>query len=502
MYYCKLIFIIGIIQIRDYSKRISFLLILSSTPFLGACSVNPATGNQSFTGLMSTNDEIRIGRKEHPKILKAFGGRYNDNRVQTYVNKIGNHLAKKSELPNIKWTFTVLNSPLVNALALPGGYIYVTRGLMALASNEAELAGVIAHEIGHVTARHTAQRYSSSMLAGGLSMATSILLGSTAGEIANFAGKAVTQSYSRSQEFEADTLGVRYLSRSRYNTKSMATFLKKLRAYSQLQAKLHQKDPASVDYTDMFATHPRTLDRVERAIVNTRNTRPKSRMGTIDYMEQLHNIIYGDSPKEGLIKGQTFIHPKLRFRFDVPEGFRLFNSARLVIAKGPNDSLIKFDIAQKSYSGPMTHYIQNVWARNTNFYTVDQINVNGMPGVTTTKRIRRRNGRFDLRLVAIRYNNSRIYRFLFTTKASHTQQLAQKLRETTYSLQNISHAEAKGVSPNRILVKPVGAEDTVESFSRQMRVNDLKEETFRVINGLKSNQNLRRGQLIKVISEK
>ena len=502
MYYCKLIFIIGIIQIRDYSKRISFLLILSSTPFLGACSVNPATGNQSFTGLMSTNDEIRIGRKEHPKILKAFGGRYNDNRVQTYVNKIGNHLAKKSELPNIKWTFTVLNSPLVNALALPGGYIYVTRGLMALASNEAEPAGVIAHEIGHVTARHTAQRYSSSMLAGGLSMATSILLGSTAGEITNFASKALIQGYSRSQEFEADSLGVRYLSRSNYNTESMATFLKKLRAYSQLQAKLHRKDPASVDHKDMFATHPRTLDRVEHAIVNTKNTGPRSRTGTIDYMEQLHNIIHGDDPKEGLIKGQTFIHPKLRFRFDVPEEFRLFNSPMMVIAKGPHNSLVQFDTAPKSYSGPITQYIQNVWARNANFSTVDRISVNGMSGVTATKRIRRRTSVFDLRLVAIRYNSSRIYRFQFTTKTRYTQKLASKLREITYSLRSISHAEARKISPNRILVKSVGAEDTVQSFSKQMSINNLKEDTFRVINGLKSNQNLRKGQLIKVISEK
>ena len=488
-------------MLRNLKNIISAALVILITAGLSGCTVNPATGDQSFTGFMSLEDEIKIGREEHPKILKSFGGPYKDNTVTNYVNGIGNGLAARSELTKIKWTFTVLNSPQINAFALPGGYVYVTRGLMALASNEAELAGVIAHEIGHVTGRHTAQRYSSSIAATGVSILAGILLGSAAGDLANFAGQAAVQSYSRAQEFEADSLGVRYLSRTNYNTQAMASFLAKLRSHSQLEAKRHKKDPSSVDQGDMFATHPRTIDRVERAIANAKNGRTGQRFGAVDYMERLHNMLYGDDPKEGFIKGRTFIHPEMRFRFDVPEGFRLFNSARAVIAKGPGSSIIQFDMAGKPYGGSMTGYIPNVWGRKGNFRQVEPLNVNGMEGATATMRTRQRNGTFDLRFIAIRQSPKRIYRFAFLTPPNMTDRLSLGLRQTTFSLRSISSTEAQKLQPSRILVKPVTAGDTVRSFVRRMGVNDFKEETFRVINGLSPSDTLRRGGLVKIISE-
>lgn len=490
---------------RDCQRFFAIVLMIGATLGLTGCTVNPATGDQSFTGFMSLEDEIKIGRDEHPKILKSFGGPYKDGAITAYVNGIGNRLAAKSELPKIKWTFTVLNSKQINAFALPGGYVYVTRGLMALASSEAELAGVIAHEIGHVTGRHTAQRYSSSIAASGVSILASILLGSAAGDLANFAGQAAVKSYSRSQEFEADSLGVRYLARTDYTTEAMASFLAKLRAHSQLEAKRHKKDPASVDQGNMFATHPRTIDRVKRAIANAngaqKNGTSGARRGTIDYMERLHNMLYGDDPKEGFIKGRTFIHPEMRFRFDVPPGFRLFNTPRAVVAKGPQDAIIQFDMAGKPYHGQITSYLTNVWAKRGKFSRVERITVNGMAGATATMRLRQRNGIFDLRFIAIRQRSDRIYRFAFLTRPRQTEQLSRALRLTTFSLRNISYAEAQKFQPSRILVKPVLAGDSVQSFARRMGVTDFKEETFRVINGLKPTDLLRRGKLVKIISE-
>ncbi|MFQ5940012.1 MAG: M48 family metalloprotease, partial [Alphaproteobacteria bacterium] len=132
---------------------------------LAGCAVNPATGRPTFTAFMSAADEIRIGREEHPKILDEFGGQYHDPAIRRYLSQIGGELRRVAEEPNVPFTFTVLNSDIVNAFALPGGYVYVTAGLMALANNEAELAGVIAHEIGHIAARHTAERYSTALAA-------------------------------------------------------------------------------------------------------------------------------------------------------------------------------------------------------------------------------------------------------------------------------------------------------------------------------------------------
>jgi predicted Zn-dependent protease len=486
---------------REPQKLLISVLILSIMIGLTSCSVNPATGDRSFTGFMSLEDEIKIGREEHPKILKSFNGPYKDAAVTAYVTKIGLILAAKSELPNIKWTFTVLNSPQINAFALPGGYVYVTRGLMALASSEAELAGVIAHEIGHVTGRHTAQRYSSSILVGSLSTAAGIFLGSAASDIANFAGHAAVTSYSRKQEFEADTLGVRYLSRSDYTNKSMASFLAKLRAHSQLEAKRHKKNPKKVDQGGMFATHPRTIDRVKRAIADAKGTKSGSRRGTVDYMGRLHNLVYGDDPKEGLIKGRSFIHPGMKFRFDVPEGFRLFNGPNAVLAKGPDGAIIQFDIAKKPYSGSITSYISNVWAREASFTQVDSVNVNGMEGATAKTRLSKNNGAFDLRFIAIRQNKERIYRFSFFTKAHQTERLSLALRKTTFSLRSMSNTEAQTVQPSRILVKPVRPGDTVKYFVQHMGISDFKEETFRVINGLRPSEKLRLGRLVKVISD-
>ena len=177
---------------------------------LAACTTNPATGRNSFTGFMSPQQELQIGAEEHPKILATFGGAYDDAGIAAYVDEVGQRLARNSDLPELKLTFTVLDSSIVNAFALPGGYVYVSRGLLALARNEAELAGVLAHEIGHVTARHSAQRYSQTIIAGLGANVLGAVVGAPAGQLAQLGAATYLSAYSRDQEFEADTLGVRY----------------------------------------------------------------------------------------------------------------------------------------------------------------------------------------------------------------------------------------------------------------------------------------------------
>ncbi len=205
---------------------------------LAGCTVNPATGESSFTAFMSPAEEQRAGAEEHPKILKEFGGAYGDRAIGAYIDSIGQALARMSDLPNQRFTFTVLDNDVVNAFALPGGYVYVTRGLLALAGSEAELAGVIAHEIGHVTARHAAQRYSQSIVAGLGAALLGAVAGRGAADIAQLGSALYLSAYSREQEFEADILGVRYLARAGYDTGAMAGFLGKLQAHSALQARI------------------------------------------------------------------------------------------------------------------------------------------------------------------------------------------------------------------------------------------------------------------------
>ena len=247
-------------------------LLVGASVALGACQPVPATGQSGFS-LISTEEERRMGAEADPEIQAAFGGPYHDARLQAYVAGLGQRLVGVSELAGQPFRFLVLDSPIVNAMALPGGYVYVTRGLVALADDEAELAGVIGHEIGHVTGRHTAQRQSQAIAANVLAGLLGVLSGvPAAGDLAGVGAAAYLQSYSRDQESEADGLGIRYLARAGWDPEAMASFLAKLRAQSQLEAALAGQSPDSVDQSSLWASHPRTHDRVREAAAEARHT--------------------------------------------------------------------------------------------------------------------------------------------------------------------------------------------------------------------------------------
>ncbi len=240
-------------------------LLIASPPVLGGCESAPATGRSFFTGGMTPEKEARIGLRENQKVLKQFAGAYDDPDLARYVSGLGTLLAKTSELQDLEFRFTVLDSPIVNAFALPGGYVYVTRGLLALAENEAQLASVLAHEIGHITARHTAERYGQAVLAQAATLGVGILLGGTEAKLLGTGATLVLRGWSRTQEFEADTLGVRYLTRAGFDPDAMAGFLSRLRAHSRLEAEL-RGEPGRADAFSLLQTHPRTTDRINQAI--------------------------------------------------------------------------------------------------------------------------------------------------------------------------------------------------------------------------------------------
>lgn len=469
---------------------------------LSGCSTNPATGRSSFTGFMSESDERQVGAESHPKVLEEFGGAAGGPELGAYVTSIGKLLASTSERPDIPFTFTVLNSPIVNAFAIPGGYVYVTRGLLALANDEAELAGVMAHEIGHITARHSAQRYSQSMLAQigliGLGLATG---SSSLINLAGAGAQVYLQSYSRDQEFESDSLGVRYLSRANYDPKAMSSFLESLLADSRLDAAIAGR-PESADEYNIMATHPRTIDRVERAIASASEAQVTEPITARDiYLDKIDGLVYGDDPAQGFIKGRRFAHPQLKLEFVVPQGYRLRNSAKAVVAGGPQDAQIVFDGGPASYNGDMATYLVNVWAAKVGLDSVERITVNGMEGATGTAVLDTQGGRAFVRLVAVRFPNGRVYRLLCVAPVSGAASIDQGFRSTAASLRPISDAEAAALKPMRIRVVTVGAGDSVASLASRMPFEDYREERFRILNGLGPNEPLVAGQRVKLIVE-
>ncbi|MSP47767.1 MAG: peptidase M48 [Alphaproteobacteria bacterium] len=474
------------------------LAALLLAPALAGCTVNPATGGPSFTGFMGPEEESRIGREQHPQVVRAFGGVYPDRRIQDYMTRVGQSLVRVTELPDLRFTFTVLDSPVINAFALPGGYVYVTRGLMALASDEAEIAGVLAHEIGHVTARHSAQRHSQQVVAGlGAAVVGAITGSEEFADSFSFGASAVLQSYSRDQEFEADTLAVRYLGRVGYALDAMAGFLGKLDRQSRFEAELAGRAPGEVDGLNIMSTHPRTLDRVQRAA--STGGPGQGRRERDAYLQAIDGLVYGDDPEHGFVSGQAFIHPRLGIRFEVPPGFRLVNGARQVIAQNPNGATIAFDSAQVEPIAT-ADYLRRVWGRSLPLGEVEQTQVNGFETATGAVRIQARRGPLDLRLVAIRMDQA-IHRFLYLTPPALTQPLETDLRRATYSFRRLTSAEAAAARPQRIRLHAVRPGDTRAGLIDFMPPEAGRGRRFDIMNGLADGAIPPVGTVVKVIAE-
>jgi len=483
-------------------RRSAVAAAVLSLSLLGSCQTAPGTGKTSFN-IVSTEEEAKMGAEAHPDILTQFGGAYDDARLQAYVAGIGQRLVGKTETPGATFRFTVLNSPVVNAMALPGGYVYVTRGLLALADDEAELAGVIGHEIGHVTARHTAQRYSQAMAAnvatGVLGAVVSAVTGiGGAGNLAGMAANAYIQGYSRDQESEADSLGIRYMNAGGWDPDSMATFLAKLRDQARLDAILAGRSPDSVDQYSMFASHPRTLDRVKDAAdAAAKGDAHRGVAGRELYLARVEGLLVGDDPSGGVIRGSVFSHAALGLRFEVPPGFRLVNGAKAVIAEHADGSVIRFDMGPEAQTD-MTSYLQNQWAKGTHLSGIEALTVNGMPAAMGLTRLDTNKGGMDARLLAVR-DGKAVYRLLFLTPPQLTAQQVEGQRRTTDSLRHLTEAERAAVTPLRLRIVTVKAGDTVESLADRLPYADHKPERFRVLNGLAEGKGVAPGEMVKTV---
>jgi predicted Zn-dependent protease len=486
---------------RPLSTLLAAALLLAA-PLVAGCSTNPATGQQQLT-VIGPEQEAAMGREEHPKILKAFGGVYEEDvELNAYIAGIGARLRAVSELNDKPFTFTVLDSDVVNAFALPGGYVYVTRGLVALANSEAELAGVIAHEIGHVTARHTAQRVTTGLFANLGAAVLGAVLGSPAlANVAQVGAAAYVQSYSRDQELEADQLGVRYLARAGYDPRAMAWFLGSLEADSRLEAQLAGQEGREPE-ASIFSSHPRTPDRIRRAAETAKASLVEAPfVGHVEYLDRVEGMLFGDSPEEGYVRGRVFAHPELGFRFEVPQGFRLRNSTSAVIATRKDGALIQFDGDKVSGTFPMTRYITEKWLAQAPIDHVEPITVNGLKAATATTRGNTNAGPVDVRAVAIRFAPDRVYRFLFATPTKATASLADALRRTTYSFRALSAQEAAELRPKRVRLVRVEPGDTVEAIARLMAYDDFQIDRFVALNRLSPGQKLEPGSLVKIVTE-
>ena len=485
--------------------RVVAVLTLVAVLSTAACSTNPATGEQNFTAFMSPEREKQIGAEEHPKIVTQFGGVYDEGAVAAYVGELGGKMLQASELAGEPFTFTVLDSDVVNAFALPGGYVYVSRGLIALAENEAELAGVIGHEIGHVVARHSAQRYSQAMAANiGLSIIG--IIGQVAGvpsqanDLLSVGATAVLQGYSREQELEADMLGVRYLSRTGYDPAAMRTFFEKMAGNDELRAKLTGQ-PTGEEAYNFASSHPRNSDRIQQAIDLSSTVQVASPVVNRDrFLAEIDGMIFGDSPAQGIRRGRTFSHPDLRLTFTVPPDYYINNQPDAVISVHPNGSQIIFD-ADTGDHPDLRKYLTDDWGRNLNLADVERINVNGFDAWTGRANLRTRSGQRVVRLIAMRDDGVRIFRFAFIIPPDAFEAQREELQRTTYSFRRLTDAEIAGLTPLRIRTRTATAGETAADLERAMAVEQYPEDWFRLINQNALLDGVTAGERFKIVAD-
>nr|WP_255636439.1 M48 family metalloprotease [Azospirillum sp. 412522] len=481
--------------------RTALAALMLAAPMLAAAPalLAPAPARAGLLdNVLSGGDEAALGAQEHPKILAQFGGEVKDARLKGYVDQLGRKLAATTALAREPWTFTVLDSDVVNAFALPGGYVYVTRGLLALAEDEAEVAGVLSHEIGHVTAHHSAQRQTRQTIAGLLAAGVGMVFGNdTLAQLAGLGGTAMVASYSREQELEADQLGVETLRRAGYDPFAMATFLETLRRDGQYEGlRAGNKGEGGFDF---LASHPATEERVRRAADLARAIPPGGARPIDPYLAAVDGMIYGDSPENGYVRGRTFAHPQLGIAFTVPQGYSLLNGADQVVAKGQNGTAMAFDGGSAAGVSDPASFLTGVWGKNAPLSNVERITIGGMPAATATTRGESDGASADIRLVAIRAADGRMYRFTFLAPAGSLARFDGDFQAAANSFHRLTAEEAARSRPRRVQVATVQPGDGVAGFVRRMPQEPYAEELFRIINDLPPGTPLQPGRRVKVI---
>jgi predicted Zn-dependent protease len=465
---------------------------------LDACTTSPTSGKKIFTGVVSEQKEAEIGASQHSAALRQFGGVNETQELNEMVAMIGARLAPHAERKNMRWTFTVLNDDMVNAFAVPGGYVYITRGLLALAQDESQVAAVLAHEMGHVNARHSAQQMSQGLLANIGIQAIGIATGSNvAAQLGSTAGDLYLKGYSRSHEHEADALSVKYLTAAGYDPYAAMKFMEQLNRSTQFEAQMAGK-AAGAELFSYFSTHPQTPERIVRT-KQLADQMPRVNNPTVNrsgYLRAINNTVYGGSGKEGFVRGRDFIHPELKIRFTAPDGFTIKNTPKAVIASNTQGALMIFDTARSS-GADAGGFIAGAWAPNAQLSGQENITVNGLAGATAATQMSSSEGAKDARLVALEGTNNLFYRLLFIAPAGQMGNYADAFRRATYSFAHDNSIAS--ISPNRIKVVTVRSGDTVQSMAARMAVKDFAVERFCLLNNLSPNSKLSLGDQVKVV---
>ncbi len=434
---------------------------------------------------------------EHKRMVALFGGEYRFPAVERYLNGVLAKFAATGELEGRTYRVTILNTPIVNAFALPSGDIFVTRGLLALANDGSEVAAVMAHEIAHVTERHAIARDEEQKRTAVISRVAHLVQNKQRGDQIEALGRLSIAGFSRQQELQADGRGIVTIAKAGFDPYGASRFLEALGRSAALRAALIGQN-ASAAKPDILATHPSTPDRIAAAVRAARGIAAPD-VGTRDrdvFLSAVDGVMFGDDPAEGVIRGRRFIQPKLGFTLTAPDGFVLENStqALLGVKEGGVEALRLDSVAAPE--GTLDAYLHSGWIDGLVDSSVEKIEVNGLSAVTATARA----GEWNFRLAVVALGDGTLYRIIF---AAHGLDPAREraYRAAIDSFRKVGPDDAGRIKPLRVTLVAARAGDTLATLSQRMVVPDKPLETLALLNGLDTAAVLTPGERYKLVTE-
>jgi predicted Zn-dependent protease len=492
----------SILRASDLWRRARLVMFCLAPLLAGACTTMEVPGaptSASFAPVAAprTTGGTPAGT-ERKRLIALFGGEYSAPATERYLNEILARLAPATQTPSETYRVTILNSPIVNAFALPSGDIFVTRGLLALANDSSEIGAVMAHEIAHVTAQHAAKRAEKEKTAALFAhVSTAVLDRPEEGEEQEAKGRLGLAQFSRQQEFEADQIGIKTIGQAGYDPFAASRFLGSLGRWTTMRATLLGEN-ANVGKPDMMSTHPSTPERIAQAVVEARQIGAPGvgDSGRDAYLSAIDGLSFGDDPSEGLVRGPRFIHPKLGFAFAAPDGFVLENQSVALIGVGEGGAqALRLDSVNVDQSTSLETTIASGWIDGLKTASVETLKIDDLPAATAVAQ----GDQWSFRLGAIRMG-PKVYRLIFAARAL-TPAVDARFRASINSFHRLSPQESASAHPQRIQILEAAAGDTPDTMAKRMAIADRPLEQFLALNGLEKDSALRPGARYKIVVE-
>jgi predicted Zn-dependent protease len=487
---------------KENRSLVLISLLLATLLLIPSCAVNPVTGKKQLM-LMSEAQEVALGAQYDPSVTATFGT-YQDQELDVFIQNIGNQMGLISHRPKLQYHFKILDTPVINAFAVPGGYIYFTRGLLAQLNNEAELIGVLGHEMGHITARHTASQQTKQtigqvLLIGG--MIASRKFASIAEQA--FQGmQLLFLKFSRDNEREADRIGVEYSSKVSYDAHKMADFFQVLNKMSM--AEEHGGVPT------FLSTHPDPGDRYNSVNAATAEWQqklnyPEWKINADNYLKMVDGIIYGEDPRQGYVEGTTFYHPELKFQFTYPEGWQFQNSPiQVQMAPKDGNAMVAFTFAMGS---TLQAAVDSTLAGlGVTVLEKQALKVNGLPAIAVVSskvnQDQSTGAQSTIQILSyfIEFNKN-FYVFHGVTAQTNFNTYFPLMKGTMGSFAQVSNPAKLVVKPDYLRVKKVTKAATLSDVFKSLGVPTDKYKEYALLNNLELTDQVPVGKMIKIVAK-